>query len=59
MMNALPILGAEGMVALTVDQPSVAPGDAKPTVVMTTATAETAPALGLNLHQKLVSTTSR
>ncbi len=49
MMNALPILGAESLVGLTVNQASLPPGDATPTVVATLATQETGSVLGINL----------
>jgi putative ABC transport system permease protein len=49
MTNALPILGAEAMVGLSVDEASRAPDDAKPTVVAGSATAELGSVLGLNL----------
>ncbi len=49
MMNTLPILGAEAMVGLTVDQSSLAPGDARPTIVSGSATAEMPAVLGLKV----------
>ncbi|MGH9384373.1 MAG: ADOP family duplicated permease [Vicinamibacterales bacterium] len=49
MMNAFPIIGSEGVVGLAVNQESQTPGDAKPTVVSTNTTAETASVLGITL----------
>jgi putative ABC transport system permease protein len=49
MMNALPILGAESMVGLTVNDNNLPPGDATPTVVATNITGDTASVLGVSL----------
>jgi putative ABC transport system permease protein len=49
MLNALPILGAESMVGLTVNQANLPPGDATPTVVATGVSDEIAPVLGVTL----------
>jgi predicted permease len=49
MMSALPVLGAESMVGLTVNQENLPPGDARPTVVATGITGNAASVLGVSL----------
>jgi putative ABC transport system permease protein len=49
MLSALPILGAETIVGMTVERENVAPGESKPTVVATGTTRDVGAALGLTL----------
>jgi putative ABC transport system permease protein len=49
MVNALPVLGSETVVALNVDRAQLPPEEATPSVVSTAATAEIASVLGLTL----------
>ena len=49
-MNALPVLGDFGMIALTVDDRAAAPGEPTPMAVVTGARADAATALGVGLR---------
>jgi putative ABC transport system permease protein len=49
MLSAIPIVGSEGMVGLTVNQASLAPGDAKPTVVTSHVTSQVPSVFGMTL----------
>ena len=49
-VNALPVLGDPGMIAITVDDRTVAPGEPTPMAVVTGARADAATALGVGLR---------
>ncbi|HYB96973.1 MAG TPA: ADOP family duplicated permease [Vicinamibacterales bacterium] len=49
-VNALPVLGDTGMVAITIDEHAVAPGEASPTAVVTGADANAMQTLGVPLR---------
>jgi putative ABC transport system permease protein len=50
MITALPILGSESVASITIDNDARPAGEAKPTAILTGATAEVASALGLKMQ---------